>query len=139
MDIEATLRPLLLPQPEGLPRFSQYLISVLNTSFRYYIVCVNLVRKRRRSGEMLVLPAAFCCFVLVIVMGYASDSTTSPGDGLTHKRDIQTGSTGKSGLAFSSVGGDALYFTDVSDDSARRLAPPTQELVTNSASVGSCC
>jgi len=43
-------------------------------------------------------------------------------DGLTHKRDIQTGSTGLSGLAFSSVGGDALYFTDVSDNSVKRLA-----------------
>ena len=42
--------------------------------------------------------------------------------GLTHKRDIQTGSTGLSGLAFSSVGGDALYFTDVSDNSVKRLA-----------------
>jgi hypothetical protein len=27
-----------------------------------------------------------------------------------------------SGLAFSSVGGDALYFTDVSDNSVKRLA-----------------
>jgi len=42
-------------------------------------------------------------------------------DGLTHKRDIQTGSTGLSGLVFSSVGGDALYFTDVSDNSVKRL------------------
>jgi hypothetical protein len=33
-------------------------------------------------------------------------------DGLTHKRDIQTGTTGLSGLAFSSIGGDAPYFTD---------------------------
>jgi hypothetical protein len=43
-------------------------------------------------------------------------------DGLTHKRDIQTGSTGLSGLAFSSAGGDALYFTDVSENSVKRLA-----------------
>jgi DNA-binding beta-propeller fold protein YncE len=43
-------------------------------------------------------------------------------DGLTHKRDIQTDSTGLSGLAFSSVGGDALYFTDVSDNSVKRVA-----------------
>jgi len=43
-------------------------------------------------------------------------------DGLTHIRDIQTDSTGLSGLAFSSVGGDALYFTDVSDNSVKRLA-----------------
>ena len=43
-------------------------------------------------------------------------------DGLTHKRDIQTGSTGVSGLAFSSVGDDALYFTDVSDNSVKRVA-----------------
>jgi hypothetical protein len=42
-------------------------------------------------------------------------------DGLTHKRDFQTGATGLSGLAFSSVGGDALYFTDVSENSVRRL------------------
>jgi hypothetical protein len=42
-------------------------------------------------------------------------------DGLTHKRDIQTGSTGLSGLAFSSDGGDALYFTDVSENSVKRL------------------
>lgn len=43
-------------------------------------------------------------------------------DGIAHKRDIQTGSTGLSGLAFSSVGGDALYFTDVSDNSVKRVA-----------------
>jgi hypothetical protein len=43
-------------------------------------------------------------------------------DGLTHKGDIETGSTGLSGLAFSSVGGDGLYFTDVSDNSVKRLA-----------------
>ena len=43
-------------------------------------------------------------------------------DGLTHKRDIQTGSTGLSGLAFSSVGGDTLYFTDISDNSVKRVA-----------------
>jgi DNA-binding beta-propeller fold protein YncE len=42
-------------------------------------------------------------------------------DGLTHIRDIQTGANGLSGLAFSSVGGDALYFTDVSDNSVKRL------------------
>lgn len=43
-------------------------------------------------------------------------------DGLTHERDIQTGGTGLSGLAFSSVGDDALYFTDISDNSVKRLA-----------------
>jgi hypothetical protein len=44
---------------------------------------MNLVRKRRRSGRMTVLPAAFWCFVLVIVTGCASDSTTSPGEDIT--------------------------------------------------------
>ena len=44
---------------------------------------MNLVRKCRRSGGMTVLPAAFWCFVLVIVTGCASDSTTSPGEDIT--------------------------------------------------------
>ena len=44
---------------------------------------MNLVQKRRRNGGMLVLPAAFWCFVLVIVTGCDSDSTTSSREDIT--------------------------------------------------------
>ena len=50
------------------------------TLFRCYIVCMNLGRKRRRSGGITIVPAVFWCFVLVIVTGCASDSTTSLGE-----------------------------------------------------------
>src|SRR5215211_8013901 len=43
---------------------------------------MDLVRKSRSAG-MTVLPVVFWCFVLVIVTGCASDSTTASGEDIT--------------------------------------------------------